>query len=399
MTNKIILGNSKEVLPTLDDKSIDAIITDPPYELSFMGKKWDSTGIAYDIDMWKECLRILKPGSHLLSFGGTRTYHRMACTIEDAGFEIRDSIHWVYGSGFPKSLSVDKAIDRHFNAEITAPSTIEAKQWSGFGTALKPAHEPIVLARKPLEEKTIAENVLKWGVGGLNIDACRISTAIPEDEKHRNSAWFHHEESRTFHGDKYKDLSAITPPTGRFPSNLIHDGSEAVLAEFAKAGIKIDRNSKNGVKSSGIGFSKAPQKGSIHPGFNGTSGSAARFFQSCPFTEEDIPAFLYYAKASKNERGEGNNHPTVKSLSLMKYLCRLICPPGGLILDPFAGSGTTCLAAKLEGFHYIGIEKEMEYVEIANKRLLDNTQQNMITKKNHKTPIVMHKGISLDTFI
>ena len=207
MLNSIIHGDCLEVLMTLEDNSIDSIVTDPPYELGFMGKSWDSTGIAYNVELWKECLRVLKPGGHLLAFGGTRTYHRMACAIEDAGFEIRDCIQWLYGSGFPKSLDVSKAIDKKLGAErktvglkpytndgsirgnsynkggyervqlpITAPATPEAKQWEGWGTALKPANEPIVLARKPLSEKTIAENVMKWGTGGLNIEGCRIPT-------------------------------------------------------------------------------------------------------------------------------------------------------------------------------------------------------------------------------
>ena len=208
--NQIIQGDCLEVMRGIPDDCIDSIVTDPPYELGFMGKKWDSTGIAYNVDMWRECLRVLKPGGHLLSFGGTRTYHRMACAIEDAGFEIRDQMQWIYGSGFPKSMDISKAIDKQAGVEraslgkikgavnpkgyktdgikqsggafkkeydITAPATLKAKQWDGWGTALKPAHEPIVVARKPLSEKTVADNVLKWGTGGINIDDCRIPTS------------------------------------------------------------------------------------------------------------------------------------------------------------------------------------------------------------------------------
>lgn len=439
--DRIICGDCLEEQKKLPDKSIDAIVTDPPYELAFMGKKWDASGIAYNVDMWGECLRVLKPGGHLLAFGGARTYHRMACAIEDAGFEIRDSLHWVYGSGFPKSLSIDKALDKMAGAEreviginedylrrkpngmktpgstaygysqiqqetdarITAPSTDAAKQWSGWGSALKPAHEPIVLARKPLDGCTIAANVLRWGTGGLNIDGCRISTngEHPTGSGDRNS-WrtMENREDRQEHGKN------ITPPSGRFPANLIHDGSPEVLAEFAKAGERKCGKDRNPAKTSNSGFTK---HGIRSEDVNyGDTGSPARFFQSCPFTEEDIPAFLYYAKASRAEREKGlegmpisdkrsqygdglnsatkirtekqsvdgvdrgvihNGHPTVKPLALMRTLCRLITPPGGLILDPFAGSGTTCMAAKSEGFHYVGIELSPEYCEIARKRV------------------------------
>jgi len=209
MTYQILHGNNLDILPTLADNSIDSIVTDPPYELGFMGKKWDSSGIAYSVELWQQCLRVLKPGGHLLSFGGTRTYHRVAVAIEDAGFELRDSIAWLYGSGFPKSLDVSKAIDKAAGAErevignyiapdggrrtggntfsvgkepdgrpeglLTAPSTPEAQQWQGWGTALKPAFEPVIVARKPIEG-TVANNVLKWGTGGLNIDGSRIGT-------------------------------------------------------------------------------------------------------------------------------------------------------------------------------------------------------------------------------
>ena len=268
----LLHGDCRERLRSLHDNSIDAIVTDPPYGLAFMGKKWD-----YDVpsaDIWRECLRVLKPGGHLLAFAGTRTQHRMACNIEDAGFDIRDMIAWITNKTFPKSLNVSKAIDK---AEVIAHLGDAARQWDGWGTALKPAMEPITVARKPLCG-TVAENVLRHGTGGINVDGCRVGE--------------------------------------RWPANLIHDGSDEVV---------------------------------------GLLGSAARFF--------------YCAKASKRDRGEGNRHPTVKPTDLMRYLCRLVTPPGGTVLDPFMGSGSTGKAAMLEGFRFIGIEREAEYVEIAKARI------------------------------
>lgn len=415
MPHTLHLGDCLDILRTMPDNSVDAVVTDPPYGLSFMGKRWD-----YDVpseDIWRECLRVLKPGGHLLAFAGTRTQHRMAVRIEDAGFEIRDMIAWVYGSGFPKSLDVSKAIDKA-NAEvgrlhkftswmrttglkaaqidritatnmgghyltaasqpaiptpalwellrphcgeipkwvdqlvariaaerevvgqgsgaistrkelrndkgtvwgadsstfnITAPATPAARQWQGWGTALKPALEPITVARKPLIG-TVAENVLTWGTGGVNVDASRVC------------------------GEK-----------GRWPANLIHDGSEEATELL---------------------------------------GGAQRFF--------------YCAKASKRDRDEGcegmeakagdtwgegighasgsdvqrrNHHPTVKPTDLMRYLCRLVTPPEGTVLDPFMGSGSTGKAAVLEGFNFIGIEREPEYLEIARARITHAQEQ------------------------
>jgi len=418
----IIQGDCLEEMKKLPGRSIDAIVTDPPYELAFMGKKWDASGIAYNVDMWGECLRVLKPGGHLLAFGGSRTYHRMACAIEDAGFEIRDSLHWVYGSGFPKSLSIDKALDKMAGAErevigfgtngmgrmnqnnakagyrpnpysdgidgvpITTPSTDAAKQWAGWGSALKPAHEPVVLARKPLEESTIAANVLKWSTGAINIDACRIAGQEPHHNYGRTSG------KGAFCGRSEEPFN--TPANGRFPSNLIHDGSPEVMAEFAKAGTTKSGAMKKEVPAyegeSTTGFLRGRSGPSNQ---HGDSGSVARFFMSCEFTPADYAPIVYYAKASSSERSDGiygvefskcsdsalrdggrgktakNNHPTVKPLSLMRYLCKLITPPGGLILDPFGGSGTTGIAAIKEGFHYILIEQQEEYCEIARKRV------------------------------
>lgn len=340
----------------LDECSVDAIVTDPPYELGFMGRAWDKSGIANSVEMWRHALRVLKPGGHLLAFSGTRTYHRMVCAIEDAGFETRDQIGWVYGTGFPKSLDVSKAIDatltqggsggKHLRArdgravgtvgsnaskhrsgrndvdegvEALPLQTEAARQWQGWGTALKPAWEPIVVARKPLAG-TVAENVLAHGTGAINVDGCRIPTddnlnggAYAKAPTERAEMWGADAGNSWVRGG----AGEFVPPPGRWPANLIHDGSDEVLSLFPN--------------------------------------DAARFF--------------YCSKASKADRGEGNNHPTVKPTDLMRYLCRLVTPPGGLVLDPFTGSGSTGKAALLEGFRFIGFELSAEYAEIARRRM------------------------------
>ena len=376
---QVLHGDCRDELELLPDNSVDSIVTDPPYELGFMGKSWDSTGIAYDQRVWVQCLRVLKPGGHLLSFGGSRTYHRMACAIEDAGFQIRDQIMWVYGSGFPKSMAIDKQLDKQLGVErevvgrnpnsrenstkdntlfesgtvgktdyITKPSSEEAKKWEGWGTALKPAHEPIVLARKPLEG-TVAQNVLTHGVGGINIDGCRVETTdnfdnVKDRTDMTGKLTIHHEGGNLEALHKLKTL-------GRFPANFIHDGSDEVLELFpdSKAGEPRDDRGTGGIWSESMGVPCGPQYGD--------KGSAARFF--------------YCAKANKKDRNEGaaNNHPTVKPTSLMRYLVRLITPPNGTVLDPFTGSGSTGKAAVLEGFNFIGIEQSAEYVQIAKARI------------------------------
>ena len=373
----------------IPDDCIDSIVTDPPYELGFMGKKWDSTGIAYNVDMWRECLRVLKPGGHLLAFGGTRTYHRIACAIEDAGFEIRDQIQWIYGSGFPKSMDISKAIDKQAGVEraslgkikgavnpkgyktdgikqsggafkkeydITAPATEEAKQWDGWGTCLKPANEPIVLARKPLSEKTIADNVLKWGTGGINIDGCRIETtdilnggAYAKNGSQRKEMWGE-DAGNSWRRDRGLEFRQ---PQGRFPANVILDEEAGKLLDeqsgITKSVVRISEDKDNPANTYSLG-----RKGVTPRGHN-DSGGASRFF--------------YCAKASKKERGEGNNHPTVKPLSLIKYLITLVTPPGGICLDPFEGSGTHALACIDLGVDFIGFELEEEYCNIANLRI------------------------------
>jgi site-specific DNA-methyltransferase (adenine-specific) len=369
----------------IPDNSIDSIVTDPPYELGFMGKEWDKTGIAYNIEVWKECLRILKHGGHLLAFGGTRTYHRMVCAIEDAGFEIRDQMQWIYGSGFPKSMDISKAIDKREGAErekiinplankqtaqvagkglsgaknainfITPnPITDEAKQWDGWGTALKPANEPIVVARKPLSERTVAENVLKWGTGGINIDDCRIEHNEPVKTTNRNgreNASVMNDESCGF--DNTKNTMASADPKGRFPANIIFDEEAAKMLDEQSGTLKSGGGNKGNVKNGTGLFGNGKSFDTVN--FKANSGGASRFF--------------YCAKASKSERGENNIHPTVKPIKLIEYLIKLITPPNGISLDPFEGSGTHGVACKELGFNYIGFEISKEYCEIANKRI------------------------------
>jgi site-specific DNA-methyltransferase (adenine-specific) len=466
---RILEGDVTEQLKTLADESVDAIVTDPPYGLEFMGKDWDApwktdhrqgfdgtmqmpdspygrskvrngNGASYGADehvmqalqdwheRWaQEALRVLKPGGYLLAFGGSRTYHRLACAVEDAGFEIRDQIMWIYGSGFPKSLDVSKAIDKAAGAKrtvigpppyrrgkaqqqysdtrkvsydyppqpLTASATDSAKQWEGWGTALKPAHEPIVVARKPLVG-TVAANVLRYGTGALNIDACRVPGELPHHNYGRTSA------STSFAGASSAPFN--TPALGRWPANVIHDGSEEVLAAFPDAPgqcADIIFSSEKRKTQNVYGAMKRGQEPSaerVYKDAGGTNfamkpgarrldaGSAARFF--------------YCAKASREERNRGcealkkkpllwssgtqspgtfqaegtdrsarNFHPTVKPIALMRYLCRLVTPPGGTVLDCFMGSGSTGIAALQEGFDFIGIEVNPEYVEIARRRI------------------------------
>jgi len=416
----------------LDESSMDSIVTDPPYGLSFMGKGWDHgvPGKAF----WAEALRVAKPGAHLLAFGGTRTYHRLACAIEDSGWEIRDCVMWVYGSGFPKSHDVSKAIDKAAGIErevigrvagmgkqnpewngtaqgrkensfkpeydATAPATDAAKQWAGWGTALKPAWEPIIVARKPLCG-TVAENVLAHGTGAINVDRCRIPSCdvLPKMTGKAilggSSEGWDRPWKNDLDGLARRQAAADAAidkanTLGRWPANFIHDGSDEVLGLFPVTG-----KSAGGQSSKPKGFGSfgggTRETWSEDPGY-GDTGSAARFF--------------YCAKASKADRDEGcegleaihrangnkwtdqdyrvingerppsaesgprrNHHPTVKPTELMRYLCRLVTPPGGVVLDPFMGSGSTGKAALIEGFQFVGIEKNAEYIEIAKSRL------------------------------
>ena len=315
------------------DSSVDAVVTDPPYGLSFMGKHWDH-GVPGEA-FWREALRVAKPGAHLLAFGGTRTYHRLACAIEDAGWEIRDCVMWVYGSGFPKSHNL-------------------RGQWSGWGTALKPAWEPVIVARKPLVG-TVAANVLAHGTGGINVDGCRVGTGDDRISGGTSGG------SDGAVGEWGYSSGFERPSGGRWPANVIHDGSDEVVGLFPQqrnGGANVSPRRKAGVRTnimSGTGLSEPTNRA-----YAGDSGSAARFF--------------YCAKASKRDRDEGcegnrNGHPTVKPTALMRYLCRLVTPPGGVVLDPFMGSGSTGKAAILEGFQFVGIEQEPEYLEIARARI------------------------------
>ena len=570
MKYKIIQGNCLEKLKELPENSVDSIVTDPPYELGFMGKSWDNTGIANNKEMWAECLRVLSPGGYLLSFGGTRTYHRMAVAIEDAGFEVRDMIEWVYGSGFPKSLNIGKAVDKLggqslswfidyilqvadekgisrkeltmlfpskngnptgwlWNKQKTQGITLEqyhkikeflqlpfadisecerevigrgkagltagtianfagekefdltkgTSEWEGWGTALKPAHEPICMARKPLAEKTVAENVLKYGCGGINIDASRVLNDLPEsddsnactnlfhkdDQKNHKQSIDHQDESASqplsendqisipslggqsscklpdCQGDcsvcrgQYDEQSRLSEvgdqvsvqaqndarkshdhllskqpcnhdlsnsysksinidrqSQGRFPANLILDNSEEVRECFPESTSGAKKANQENYNHEGKEF-VATLGASVNE-YQASSGNASRFFKS----------IIYQAKASKSERNKGcegleekpialntgeahnvatlgretkytNNHPTVKPIALMEYLIKMVTPKGGIVLDPFMGSGSTCVAAKQNNFQYIGIEKEPEYIKIAEERIRNTPEK------------------------
>ncbi|MEM0174005.1 MAG: DNA methyltransferase [Sulfolobaceae archaeon] len=454
--NKVYVGNNLDVLKTFPDNSIDSIVTDPPYGLGkepnanellkdwlehgyheikgkgFMGKEWDAF-VPQPI-LWKECLRVLKSGGHLLSFAGTRTYDWVVMGLRLAGFEIRDQLAWIYGNGFPKSHDISKAIDKMMGAErevvginpnaigrkdnmgqfqpkvdreitdkkrifnITAPSTEEAKQWEGWGTALKPALEPIVMARKPLDG-TVAQNVLKYGVGGINIDGCRVELANGEETwshgdlgKFENVANGYQRKNKSMFVNK-GEASGNT--LGRFPANVIHDGSEEVVKLFpnTEAGGSITKTYKDNSPLYGDYNVKAPFES------YGDSGSVARFFYTAKASqternwglsgfEEKYTASAEFRPNHMEKALEGDNgnpygrwqpkkniHPTVKPLDLMRYLVRLITPKDGICLDPYLGSGTTAIACKSEKINYIGIELIQEYADIAEARIKAETVQ------------------------
>ncbi len=441
--SELLQGDCLIRLKELKDNSIDAI-------------KWDNSGIAYNVEMWKECLRVLKPGGHLLSFSGTRTYHRMASAIEDAGFEVRDMIEWVYGSGFPKSLNIGKAVDKlqgnerkiigykepfgregrntkptaNYNAGVGGNYTENTKdlrpiydscnEWEGWGTALKPAHEPICMARKPLAEKTVAKNVLKWSTGGINIDESRVGIT-PEDSKAMErcntpgSARHKIVEATDNSFGRPKPNGNLDTTQGRFPANIIHDNSEEVRECFPETGKSSGGIKQDNHPMKAFGSSKWKiERGKANAGGLGDSGSASRFFKS----------IVYIPKASKSERNMGcegleekiqnntetnsrtfndrcltckkkfvgsdntichcppelkitdktiytnkNNHPTVKPVALMEYLIKMVTPKGGIVLDPFMGSGTTGIACRKLNYGFIGIELEEDYITIAKARI------------------------------
>jgi DNA modification methylase len=390
MKSRIAHGDVLEVLRKQKANSFDSCLTDPPYGLSFMGKEWDH-GVP-GVDVWKEVLRVLKPGAMMLAFGGTRTFHRLACAIEDAGFEIRDCCMWLYGSGFPKSHDISKAIDKAAGANrevvgkkkrsqvasegwdrpwkhramessrstvaefnITAPSTPEAQTWNGYGTALKPAWEPILVCMKPLDG-TFAENALRHGVAGLNVDGCRIGTA---DDLTAHSQYA--DRANTFNASA-GNRTRIQQPSGRWPANLILDEHSARLVDEMSGELKSGtspkvRRSNTSVSGWKLRYANEATESESRPA---NSGGASRFF--------------YVAKASRRERGEGNTHPTVKPIALAEYLAKLILPPKRetprRLLVPFSGSGSECIGGKRAGFEYVlGIEISEEYKAIAERRL------------------------------
>jgi len=432
-------GNCLDILPALPDCSIDSIVTDPPYELGFMGKKWDNSGIAYNITLWQECLRVLKHGGHLLAFGGTRTYHRMAVAIEDAGFEIRDSLHWIYGSGFPKSLNLSKTLDKMAGAPVKVGKAFKvageygdrdlrdpekqgldrdemrheavtdaAKEWSGWGTALKPAHEPIVVARKPLVG-TVAGNVLQYGTGAINIDGTRVGTEPMIREA--GPAGIPSGTGNYVGNEKPRPFLERSEAAGRWPANIIlthnHDCTDTCTDGCPVRELDQQSGTSKSQERTGARTGKPAERYGAYPGQDNVtmghsdSGGASRFFT---VTEWDVP-FRYVAKPGKRERNAGldhleaksagemtdrqdgtaglnspragagrtsgaqNHHPTVKPLALMRWLVRLVTPPNGTVLEPFAGSGTTLVACHLENLNAIGIEMTDEYLPIIEGRL------------------------------
>jgi site-specific DNA-methyltransferase (adenine-specific) len=344
MSWKIIYGNNLDVLPTLEDNSVDSIVTDPPYELGFMGKKWDSSGIAYNVELWRQCLRVLKPGAHLLAFSGSRTYHRMTVAIEDAGFEIRDMVSWISNKTFPKSLNIEKAT--------------KDERFSGWGTGLKPTVEPIVLARKPLIG-TVAQNVLSYGTGGMNIDGSRIEAV---DQKQLGKYWDRNQSNSNsgqtrIVGQTSIDLRSYKSEQGRWPANVILDEAAAEVVDSQGKDnpsrfFYVVRASK---KDREEGLEQLTQTVSEH-----NSGGLGR--------EVSVEKRLVDTEGV-NAPKVRNFHPTVKPTDLMKYLVKLITPPGGVVLDPFVGSGSTGKAAVQEGFDFIGIELTEEYLPIIDGRL------------------------------
>ena len=400
-----------------DEVFVDSIVTDPPYELGFMGRSWDSTGIAFQKETWELCFKVLKPGGHLLAFSGSRTYHRMAVAIEDAGFEIRDQVMWLYGSGFPKSMNVGKALDKKLGNERESFGTklkkagdmrggnyvkggdyksIEIEitkgntEWEGWGTALKPAHEPLVLARKPLSEKSVVDNVLKHRTGGINIDECRVEgndakypdtnpdfrdqgrqskenigidklsfgqtenvkrKKVVRKSRDENGVWTNDNSGMKAEGSEYADAD----PRGRFPSNVMHDGSGSIKELFEDKS-KYFYCAKTSKAERNQGLDNLPiKKASSMPGRRNADD-----MKDSKIDNDVTGRFVTQKK---------NIHPTVKPIKLMKYLCRLITPKGGTILDPFMGSGSTGMAAKEENFEFVGIEKEEEYFNIASARI------------------------------
>lgn len=429
-------GDMLKVLDTFEEDSIDCIITDPPYELNFMNKGWDNTGIVFNVETWKKCLRVLKPGGYLLCFGAPRIFHRVFCAIEDAGFEIRDTIMWLYGSGFPKSMNIGKAIggkltigsanvkdikkldgektkvtcgfnktgkeagyrDKEYELVKTEVNyhTDLGKQWSGWGTALKPAYEPIMVARKPFDG-SLVDNVLANGVGGINIDECRVGTdviaggTIPDfrdiGQKSKDIIGI---DKLSFGQVENAKRKPLDDHIGRFPSNVIltyDDNSKEEVCggmPYTKStGGSGEASIKSGLNGQVYQGGWSHDKVGSHFGGLGDEGSASRYFKNCEYDDndlEDIRRYYYCPKASKKDRNEGilgkrNMHPTVKPSSLLRYLIRLVAPKNAIILDPFNGSGSTGKACMLENrerdtnYKYIGIDLSEEYLNISKARI------------------------------
>lgn len=385
-------------LKKIPKNTVHSIVTDPPYELGFMGKDWDKTGIAYDIEFWKECLRVLRPGGYLMAFSSCRTYHRMACAIEDAGFEIKDKIDyfhdnnenlktfvdslsqeqknalkkildqehdlvflsWIYGQGFPKGLNIGRYIQKQINKGKLLDANVLSK-WDGWNTSLKPANEPICVAQKPMSEKTVLENILKWGTGAFNIDKNRIGSETIQTNGKRKGT-----------GNSFLLKDYISPEsfigdkkTGRFPANVILDEKAGEILDQHTGILKSGSNcvrTRAGTFLENAGLGK---KGDVQITY-GDEGGASRFF--------------YCAKASGKERGKYNNHPTVKPIDLVKHLVSLVTPIGGISLDPFMGSGTHAIACLELGINFIGMEKEETYHEISIRRIEEYKQKQNMTK-------------------
>jgi site-specific DNA-methyltransferase (adenine-specific) len=402
---KLLNGDNIELLKTLPENSIDSVVTDPPYGLSFMNKKWDHQ--VPSVEFWKEVYRVLKPGGHVLSFGGTRTYHRMTVNIEDAGFEIRDQIMWLYGSGFPKSHNIGKSVDKikgnkrevigERSGAMNNSETSEAasfvkdgvgfkthftetkgtSEWEGWGTALKPANEPICVARKPLSEKTIADNVLKWGTGGINIDGCRVGSDSIKTTTNKGPG------DNGIYGNYNGMESDSDEREGRFPANIILDEEAGQVLDEQSGISKSSSNKWEGENNAEV-YGKY-QKGIRQSTFS-DKGGASRFFYQAKVSKKErnmgLDAFEEKETKVTNfhdfERLDGtykstpvqkNTHPTVKPVALMAYLCRLVTPPNGICLDPFMGSGSTGIAARLEGFRFCGMEMDDDYFKIASSRI------------------------------
>ena len=392
---KLYEGKMQDVLPTLEEKSIDSIVCDPPYEINFMQNGWDNSSVAFQKETWQHCFRVLKPGGYLLAFGGTRTYHRIACAIEDAGFEIRDCIMYLYGSGMPKGQNVGLMIDKKRGVDNRTGNLIKGthnrnclvniassckpiyeerqaqNEYDGYNTALKPAYEPVIVARKPVEG-TVVENILKYGVGAMNIDECRVGINggikalgnIPNKERN---------ESITPIMDR-KILGQVALDKGRYPANVITDGSKEVEKDMPNTKSSYNENSRHETKrnSQNADILKYGYKTRIDSSSYNDEGSAMRYF--------------YCAKVSSKDRDEGldifednaprkNIHPTVKPTTLMQYLVRLVTPKGGTVLDPFMGSGSTGKAAMFENrernanYKFIGVEMTEKYLPICKARI------------------------------